>query len=51
MGEVILGQFELDQRLNHTIFLAHCGYSEIALKETKARVGREVTVQSLGDDR
>lgn len=47
----MLGQFELDQRLNHTIFLTQCGYSEIVLKETKVRVGREVTVQSLGDNR
>jgi hypothetical protein len=45
--ELILGQFELDQRLNHTIFVRHSGYREVALREAKVRVGRLVTVEGV----
>ena len=37
----------MDQRLNHTIFLDENGYGEVVLRETKVRVGRQVTVEAL----
>jgi hypothetical protein len=45
-SEVILGEFELDQRLNHTVFLNDCDYEIITVKETKIKVGRLITIEA-----
>ncbi len=43
-SDIILGKFELEKRLNHTIFLKDCQYEEIRLKETKIKIGRLMTI-------
>jgi len=49
--EVILDRYNLNERLNHNIFLEDCEFKEIVLKEYKVKLGRYLVIESPSEKR